>query len=350
MNDLGLVDIFRERNPEAARFSWRKFGDTKRARLDFHLVSAELIPFVQKSDILPGICSDHSIAELEIDFSKFSRGKGFFKFNNSLTKDPKYVEQILDTITTVAKQYSEDIYRQDYFELASPEQLQETVFNINPQLFLETLLFEIRGKTIEYCATKQKLKKAALNLALHRLESAEIASDLDPGSDVLMEQLNVARCLVEKFEQVEAEGAMIRARANWQLHGEKPSKYFCNLEKYNALQKYIPELKVKDEKGTENVVTDQKTIDKEIKSFYSKLYKNQDDDLKINTIDKFLGSEIAATCPKISEKEALKMEGLVTLNEATSYIKNAELKPPLGPVALLEVFTNFFGEILKYLS
>ena len=169
MNDLGLVDIFRERNPEAARFSWRKFGDTKRARLDFHLVSTELIPFVQKSDILPGICSDHSIAELEIDFSKFSRGKGFFKFNNSLTKDPNYVEQILDTITNVAKQYSEDIYRQDYFELASPEQLQETVFNINPQLFLETLLFEIRGKTIEYCATKQKLKKAALNLALHRL-------------------------------------------------------------------------------------------------------------------------------------------------------------------------------------
>ena len=64
MNDLCLVDIFREKHPDMRRFSWRKFGDTKRARLDFHLISAQLVPFVQKSDIQPGLCSDHSIGEL----------------------------------------------------------------------------------------------------------------------------------------------------------------------------------------------------------------------------------------------------------------------------------------------
>ena len=81
IENLGWVDIFRELNPQKKRYSWRKFGDTKRARLDFHLISAQLLPFVQKADIIPGIDSDHSIAELEIDFSKFKRGTGFYKYN-----------------------------------------------------------------------------------------------------------------------------------------------------------------------------------------------------------------------------------------------------------------------------
>ena len=74
MENLGFVDIFRELFPQTKRFSWRKFGDNKRGRLDFHLISAQLLPFVQKADILPGISSDHSIVELVIDFLKFTRG------------------------------------------------------------------------------------------------------------------------------------------------------------------------------------------------------------------------------------------------------------------------------------
>ena len=82
MDNLGLVDVFREFFPQKKRFSWRKFGENKRARLDFHLISLQLLPFVQNCDILPGIFSDHSIVELTIDFSKFVRGRGFFKYNN----------------------------------------------------------------------------------------------------------------------------------------------------------------------------------------------------------------------------------------------------------------------------
>ena len=132
MNNLGLVDIFRETHPDKKRFSWRKFGDTKRARLDFHLISSQLLPFVQKTDISPGICSDHSVVELEIDFSKFSRGKGFYKYNNSLNNDPEYIKKILDTIPQVVGQYAEDVYNPSFFSTASPEQLQEVTLQINP--------------------------------------------------------------------------------------------------------------------------------------------------------------------------------------------------------------------------
>ena len=163
MTNLGLVDIFRETFPQKKRFSWRSFGHNKRARLDFHLISAQLLPFVQKTDIVPGICSDHSIAELQIDFSKFSRGQGFYKYNNSLNNDIEYVNLVVDNIKQVVERNAEDIYNPEFFTTASPEQLQDITLNINPQLFLETLLMEIRGKTIEYCATKKRRKNEAMN-------------------------------------------------------------------------------------------------------------------------------------------------------------------------------------------
>ena len=95
-----------------------------------------------------------------------------------------------------------------------------------------------------------KQKKAAFPLALHNLEKAEIASDQEHGDEPLLNKLNEAKVVIETFEKKAAEGALMRSRANWQIYGEKPSKYFSNLEEHNAFQKYIPELKVKANNGT----------------------------------------------------------------------------------------------------
>ena len=48
---------------------------------------------------------------------------------------------------------------QSYEEFASkqtPETLQSLEITINPELFLDTLLMEIRGATIKFSATKKK--------------------------------------------------------------------------------------------------------------------------------------------------------------------------------------------------
>ena len=88
-------------------------------------------------------------------------------------KDPMYVNKVTETITRVAKQYAECTYSQEFLSQANPEQLQELLFTINPQLFLETLLFEIRGTTIAYGAAKKREKNELFKLAIYRLESAE---------------------------------------------------------------------------------------------------------------------------------------------------------------------------------
>ena len=301
------------------------------------------MPFIQKSDILPGINSDHSITELVIDFSKFIRGKGFYKYNNSLNKDLEYVKLINKTISRVSKQYAECIYNPSFFDIATPEQLQDLTYTINPQLLLETLLFEIRGSTIEYCTRKKKQKNEALNLALHRLEASEKKSDKDPEKIDLLDELNKAKKIVENFENENVEAALVRARLRWQLEGEKPSKYFCNLEKYNALQKYIPKLRIKDEQNIESCITDQKSIDKELKKFYANLYKSQE--IKQNgTVENFLCQKNAS---KLSKVEADELEGLISLEEATKYMKTCRSDASQGSSGFTGGFYKWFWRNLK---
>ena len=219
MERSAYLDIFREIYPSKKRFTWRQFGGKKRSRLDFFLISSTLLPFIERTDISPGILSDHSIINIDIDFSKFKRGKGFFKFNNSLAKDPEYVELICHTIKQTTLLYAEDIYDENFLQNATPEQLQELILTINPQLFLETLLLEIRGKTIGYCAWKKKSKQEAQKLAFHKLEVAEMVSDEHPTDEDLRKQLQQAKEEVEIFIEEDNQAAQCRARLRWKIKG-----------------------------------------------------------------------------------------------------------------------------------
>ena len=95
MSENGLVDIYRVRNPDLRRYTWRVGSPiVKQARLDMFLVSTCLEGYVTKTDIKFGYRSDHSIITLNIDIAKQTRGRGLFKFNASLLKDSEYIHTI----------------------------------------------------------------------------------------------------------------------------------------------------------------------------------------------------------------------------------------------------------------
>ena len=62
---------------------------------------------------------------ITIDFDRVQRGRGFWKFNNSLLKDKEYVLKVHDIFRKVTKQYctDEDI-PEDFWEHASAEELE----------------------------------------------------------------------------------------------------------------------------------------------------------------------------------------------------------------------------------
>ena len=159
MEGQNLYDVWRMENPLLKRYSWFKkdrFNPLKCARLDFFLISESLTPYIQKCLIDPAILTDHSIVSLSLDFSQFTRGKGFWKFNNSLLKDRTYIELVKTTIKRVTKQYSTIDYPDNYWNNIGPTELQTINFNITSQLFFDVLLMEVRGETIKYSSRLKK--------------------------------------------------------------------------------------------------------------------------------------------------------------------------------------------------
>ena len=96
MEYYSLIDVWRKLNPSSKKFT--RTGKTSRpyklSRLDFFLITNSLFPFIKSAKIEAGILSDHSIISLEIDFRNFTRGRGYWKFNNSLLRDETYVEKV----------------------------------------------------------------------------------------------------------------------------------------------------------------------------------------------------------------------------------------------------------------
>lgn len=84
--------------------------------------------------------------------NEFLKGKGFWKFNNSLLKDKEYVYLIKEKIKNVKQQYACPVYN-----LENIETIDDNIqFIISDQSFLDTLLMEIRGKSISYSTYKKK--------------------------------------------------------------------------------------------------------------------------------------------------------------------------------------------------
>ena len=80
-----LQDVWRIRNPDKRRFTWRQHKPLIQCRLDLWLTSDVPQDHINRTDIISSVKSDHSVIVLEIDFSaEESQGNGLGKFNNSL--------------------------------------------------------------------------------------------------------------------------------------------------------------------------------------------------------------------------------------------------------------------------
>ena len=90
-----LTDIWQTQHPTGRLFTW---GITNRGRvlerLDFFLVSDQILAQCCKSDIMPAYLSDHSIPYIMYKIGNQKRGPGFWKLNTSLLNDEDYLNEV----------------------------------------------------------------------------------------------------------------------------------------------------------------------------------------------------------------------------------------------------------------
>ena len=156
IGELNLYDVWREENGNELKFTWKrklKNGCVQRGRLDFFLVSEALANYTSEEEIRPGYRSDHLIVSLTLDFNNMPKCKTYWKFNNSLLKNTEYAAEIKQVISNTKKQYAATPYNRNNIEQIDDNLLQTT---INPQLFFEMILLEIRKRTIAFSTSKAR--------------------------------------------------------------------------------------------------------------------------------------------------------------------------------------------------
>ena len=145
-----LCDPWRIYNPHRRQYTWFQRNPKNNFRLDFYLISGDIMNLTHKTDIKPGHRSDHSIINLTLKILNDVRGKVFWKLNTSLLRDSEYSTLIKQTIKENLERYA--LPEQD---ITNPD----VKFNISDQLFFETLKMEIRQSTIPYMPAEKKKQK-----------------------------------------------------------------------------------------------------------------------------------------------------------------------------------------------
>ena len=229
MNEFALVDIFRERNQHKKSYTYESKALKLSSRIDFFLVARHLTKWVERVETKVSNAPDHRAVRLTLLIAQVSRGPGIWKFNNSLLEDEKYADLIRENYIVISERY------------ASLE---------DKRLKWELIKMELRGLTILYAKRKarkgreketkiQKRMEELDNLISNPTNTNHITCQLKAEYITLKEDL----CLIYENK---AKGAIIRSKTKWIEQGEKPTKYFFNLEKRNYNRKVIRSLKKPD--------------------------------------------------------------------------------------------------------
>ena len=165
----------------------------------------------------------------------------------------------------------------------------------------------------------------------------EINNDFSNIDDEKILNLSQKKTILTDIRKEKIEGVMLRSRSRYQDLGEKPSKYFFNLENRNFVNKAMNEIIEND--GTEYSET--KEILKCQQKFYENLYSDISNDVDGNPIEDIVGENEN----KLSNDESQKLEGDIKLGELSNSLKNMKTTKAQGLTDSLLNFLNFSGQI-----
>ena len=322
--EIGMVDVWRDQNPELKQYTWHKRTPCKMARLDYFFVSEQLCMSGVESYIKPGYRTDHSMICLSFLTNTSFKAKSYWKFNNSLLRDTEYVKLVKTTIDSVKQQYLNTNHNlHDQFQI-------DTSISIDDQLFLDVMLMEIRGKTISYSSYKKKQETSEYDNILQEIEELE-KNLLHP------ELLEQKKAELINIRQKKMEGVAVRSKAKWVEHGEKVSKYFCGLETRHFRSKAMT--KIINDDGS--FILNQNEIIQKTKSFYEQLYQYRE--VNDACLDGIISRE---NIEMLTKDQSDQFEGIIILEEATAALRILKITQAQAQMVLQQNFSSFSGMIL----
>ena len=316
IDELDLCDIWRVRNPQVKRYTYRQKTPLIQTRLDYFLVSDHCQDIILDADIISSVWSDHSGIVIKLCFlPQWPRGKSYWKFNSNALKDEAFIKTMIDKLEEWKGLYN----------------------NINDlRVQWELIKYEIRRFCIKYGREQRKCKNVYTCNLLQQLNQLERTLGDQPNK-LNSDRYESIKHELKQIEIEEARGSIIRSKANFIEEGEKPTRYFFNLEKRNAMNKNIKSLILPG--GTKT--TNPEEILEYQKSFYQSLY----------TSKRYNASEhkqyfLTANITPLTPSDKLLCEGEITKLECEEAIKKFKPnKSPGNDGITIEFYKQFWPQL-----
>ena len=322
-NTFDLVDMWRQKHPNAPGFTWSNASLKIQCRLDYFFASRNMQHLITDCQIISNIFSYHSALQLYINpgEKEVKRGPGFWKFNNSLLTDKENIELVTKSIPTFLSKY-EDL--------------------TDKGLFWEMIKMEIRATIILFAKRKAKQKRDEEKGLLQQFSNLQeqVRSNF---KDTIKTEMDHVKNKLKKITASRTQGALLRSKARWYEFGEKNSKYFYNLERRNCKKKHITSL------TTENntILSNPKLVLEEEANFYKKTKSSKSTDPENKTFASLFES-VGLTF--LNDGEADQCEGLLTLEECAKAISNFQNDKTPGSdgftVEFYRRFWNLLGKLM----
>ena len=325
LEETDMTDLWRITNPEIRRYTWRRctMKNLQQSRLDYIFAPTSCLYNLNKAEIIPSICSDHSIVTIELKEEQANKsGRGFWKFNSSLLHEKEYLDKINSLIQECKTKYAKCT---------------------NHSLKWDTIKMEIRGKTISYASHRAKVKREHelnLNKQIDKLEQQMTYDDSRETKDTYL----ITKKEIEDIHEEKVKGAQVRAKCMHLQNFETSSKYFFNKEKSTAETKRITSLECNNK-----VITEPKEILNEQKRYYEELYTETNKDKTDETAEATKYFMEQKNIPKIPEDDKDTLDLEITTTELGKALKQLPNNKTPGLDGLTAEFYKVFWSQIQNL-
>lgn len=315
INDL--TDTWRLAHPNEKNFSWSRGGtQTSAKRLDYIFVGESLLSYIRDSNIKSIGFSDHRLVYTTFDFTTFKYGKGLYKINTSHLKDQDYCSLIIKEIHDTINEYK----------------------NLDDHLIWEMIKINIKEASQRYGKFKSGENRDRANDLRSKLAYLDQCRTVQPNDQDILANIAHIKTELEILELEKTRGAQLRARVKDINEGEKCTKYFLALEKFNANTNTIK--KIRCPSGV--IIEDAKKIVQELGNQFKERYNQHSiskDHVSSNT-DNFIND---ITLPSLDENERELCDSDIQEGEiAVSLLKMQNGSSPGSDGIPVEVYKMFW--------
>ena len=321
VNSCNLHDVWRTFNPEAKEYTWARKNRTEgivARRLDYIFASENTTDIITECNIVSVPFSDHRGCWMRIQESDIERGRGYWKFNNSLLQDQDYVKEM-------------NIFLRQY---RGEHQAAQLDFDI--------LKVRIKEFTINFSKIKCCQRRNNYLTLYNELNDLDKILSTQPHCLVTLEKRDKTKMKLEVIELEKTRAAQVRSRANWIEYGERNNKFFLALEKIRAKAKIMEQ--IIDENG--HVQNSQKDIHNSQRNFFAELYskKIEEDGIENKIFDFMQDCEV----PRLSEEQRNRCEAPLTENELLIALKEMKNGSAPGSDGITIEFIKMFWNNIKH--